>query len=114
RGDQVGRVTSFSVVYGYRPRPWRTEYPKPDLRFFVEAVSDSTSRARHLNRQMANSGGRVALVGPTFLLLYKAYGVDGGALFPFYQRLNGNQPTERFRFGVNFTYFFWPGGHKGH
>ncbi|HEX6464235.1 MAG TPA: hypothetical protein VFZ98_07280 [Vicinamibacterales bacterium] len=110
-GDQFGSVTSFSVVYGYRPPAWRTEYPKPDLRFFVEAVSDSTSSAHHMNQVMPDTGGRVALVGPTFLLLYKAYGIEGGALFPVYQRVNGNQPSERFRFGVNFTYFFWPSGH---
>jgi hypothetical protein len=113
-GDQFGSVTSFTVVYGYRPPAWRTEYPKPDLRFFVEGVSDSTSTARHMNQPMTDSGGHVALVGPTFLLLYKAYGIEGGALFPVYQHMNGNQPSERFRFGVNFTYFFWPGGHKGH
>ena len=43
------------------------------------------------------------------LLLYKAYGLEGGVLFPVSQRTNGMQPEERFRFGVNFTYFFWPG-----
>jgi hypothetical protein len=113
-GDRFGSVTSFTIVYGYRPPAWRTEYPKPDLRFFVESVSDSTSPARHMNQSMPDTGGHVALVGPTFLLLYKAYGIEGGALFPVYQHVNGTQPQERFRFGVNFTYFFWPGGRKGH
>jgi hypothetical protein len=63
---------------------------------------------------MANTGGHVALAGPTLLLLYKAYGVEGGMLFPVYQRTNGAQPKERFRFGLNFTYFFWPGKGQGH
>ena len=48
------------------------------------------------------------------LLLYKAYGIEGGVLFPVNQQVNGIQPTERFRFGLNFTYFFWPGSGKGH
>ena len=107
-------MSSFSLVYGYRPPAWRLDYPKPDLRLFVEAVGDSTERTRRSHTPIADSGGRVMLVGPTALLLYKAYAFEGGALFPVYQRMNGTQPPERFRFGVNVTYFFWPGKQKGH
>jgi hypothetical protein len=63
---------------------------------------------------MTNTGGHVTLLGPTMLLLYKAYGIEGGALFPVTQHVNGVQPTERVRFAINFTYFFWPGSGKGH
>jgi hypothetical protein len=112
--DRLGSVTSYSFVYGFRPPAWRRDYPKPDLRFFIEAVDDRTARSRHDGMTMADTGGHVALVGPTLLLLYKAYGVEGGVLFPVYQRTNGMQPEERFRFGVNFTYFFWPGKGQGH
>jgi hypothetical protein len=108
-GDRLGRVATASIVYGYRPAAWRRPYPKPDLRWFVESVFDATTRARRAGEPMPDTGGRVALVGPSLLLLYKAYGVEGGILFPVYQRMNGTQPDERFRFGVNFTYFFWPG-----
>jgi hypothetical protein len=113
-GDQLGSVTSYSLVYGFRPPAWRLDYPKPDLRFFVEAVGDKTSKSIHQREAMPNTGGHVVLVGPTLLLLYKAYGVEGGVMVPVYQRTNGIQPQERFRFGVNFTYFFWPGKGKGH
>ena len=113
-GDRAGAVTSYSIVYGYRPPAWRLEYPKPDLRFFVEAVADRTERTRRGGQSMPDSGGDVVLVGPTLLLLYKAYGIEGGLLFPVYQRTNGHQAGERFRFGVNFAYFFWPGKGKGH
>ena len=112
--DRLGAVTSYSLVYGFRPAAWRRDYPKPDLRFFVEAVGDRTDRSQHAGMDMANTGGHVALAGPTLLLLYKAYGVEGGMLFPVYQRTNGAQPKERFRFGLNFTYFFWPGKGQGH
>jgi hypothetical protein len=112
-GDRAGAVTSSSVVYGYRPPAWRLEYPKPDLRFFVEAVADKTARMRHGGRVMPDSGSEVVLIGPSVLLLYKAYGIGGGVLFPVYQRTNGTQPDERFRFGVNFAYFFWPVKSKG-
>lgn len=107
-GDRLGAVTSFSLVYGYRPPAWRKDYPKPDLRFFVEAAGDITGTSQHNGQLMADTGGRVALVGPTMLLLYKAYGIEGGVLFPIYQRNRPMQPEERFRFGLNFTYFFWP------
>lgn len=113
-GDRLGAVTSVSLVYGYRPPAWRKEYPKPDLRVFIEATGDVTARALHDGRPMAHTGGRVALVGPTVLLLYKAYAFEGGVLFPVYQRNHSMQRDERFRFGVNVTYFFWPSKGKGH
>lgn len=112
--DRQGAVTSLSVVYGYRPPAWRLEYPKPDLRFFVEATADNTGRAMDDGQVMNDTGGRVVLVGPTMLLLYKAYALEGGMLFPVYHRTKGSQPEERFRFGINFTYFFFPGKGKGH
>jgi len=113
-GDQLGSVTSFSLVYGYRPPAWRKDYPKPDLRFFVEAAGDITRATLQGGQPMAESGGRVGLVGPTMLLLYKAYAIEGGVLVPIYQRNRPMQPDERLRFGLNFTYFFWPSKGMGH
>ena len=106
-GDQLGDVKSYSLVYGYRPRALRLDYPRPDLRFFVESVGEITGRAKQAGSAMSNTGGHVLMVGPTMLLLYKAYGFEGGVLFPIYQRTNHAQPAERFRFGVNVSYFFW-------
>lgn len=105
-GDRVGDTTFFSVVYGFRPPALQFDYPKPDLRFFVEAVGENTSRGVHHGLEMQFSGGSSVLVGPTMLLLYKEYGLEGGLLFPVYQQTNG-LPEERFRFGINFSYFFW-------
>jgi len=113
-GDRLGAVTSVSLVYGYRPPAWRKDYPKPDLRFFVEATGDLTGESRHNGEVMTNSGGRVVVAGPTLLFLYKAYGVEGGVQFPVFQRNRELQPDERFRVGINFTYFFWPGKGQGH
>jgi hypothetical protein len=106
-GDRVGDVKAYSVVYGYRPEALRLEYPKPDLRFFVETVGEVTGRSEHAGMVAENSGAHVVLTGPTALLLYKQYGLSGGVLIPVYQRLNGTQTKERLRFGVNFSYFFW-------
>ena len=107
-GDRQGAVTTYSVVYGYRPPAWRREYPKPDVRLFVETVLDDTSAARHDGRPISGSATRVFLAGPTLLVLYKAYGVGGGVMFALHQRNSAMQP-ERLRFGVNVSYFFWPG-----
>jgi len=106
-GDRWGDVAYYSVVYGYRPPALRLDYPKPDLRFFVEAEGEVNGRARSGGLPDGNSGSHILLVGPTTLLLYKQYGLSGGVLFPIYQRLNGAQPSEHFRVVVNATYFFW-------
>ena len=105
--DQWGDVGYYSVVYGYRPPPLQLDYPKPDLRFFVEAQGEVNRRAQAGGVPDPNTGGHILLVGPTTLLLYKQYGLSGGVLFPVYQQVNGVQPHEHFRVVVNATYFFW-------
>lgn len=105
QGDQMGQSGYFSAVYGYRPPFLRVDYPKPDLRFFVEGIVEHTAQGLHHGFPIV-SGGDAVLVGPTALLLYKQYGLEGGLLFPVYQR-TPFQPEEKLRFGLNFTYFFW-------
>jgi hypothetical protein len=106
-GDQWGDVGYYSLVYGYRPPALQLDYPKPDLRFFVEAQGEGNGRTRTAGVENPDSGGKILLVGPTTLLLYKQYGLEGGILFPVYQRVNGTQVKEHFRVVVNFSYFFW-------
>ena len=105
-GDHLGNVKSLSIVYGYRPAVLRVDYPKPDLRFFVEAVAETTGSPRRGGVAIAPAG-RSVFAGPTTLLLYKQYGVSGGVLFPVSQRTREQEPEERVRFTVNFSYFFW-------
>ena len=106
QGDRMGHVSYYTAVYGFRPPALRLDYPRPDLRFFVEAVGEHTARAQHHGFEMPASGGTALLVGPSALLLYKAIGISGGVLFPAYQRTNFT-PFERFRANINATYFFW-------
>jgi len=106
QGDQMGDVVTYSVVYGYRPPALRLDYPKPDLRFFVEALGEHTARAKHGGLDLLASGGYTFSIGPTALLLYKAIGIEGGMLFPVYQQSDYG-PPERFRAAINFSYFFW-------
>ncbi len=46
-------------------------------------------------------------VGPTTLILYKAFAFEGGVLFPAYQRVDAGRSKERLRVAVNVSYFFW-------
>jgi hypothetical protein len=46
-------------------------------------------------------------VGPTVLGLFGPWGISGGPLFPVYRHLNGTQREERFRFVINYTYWWF-------
>ena len=107
--DRMGNVSFLSAVYGYRPPFLRQDYPKPDLRFFVEAIAEHTERGTHHGFEVLSSGGRSMFVGPSALLLYKAYAIEAGILFPLHQD-NRFAPAERYRFALNASYFFWRHG----
>ena len=94
-GDAQRDSALVTVVYGYRPSALRTEAGKPDLRFFVESTAEGRDRTR------------TVFIGPTALLLHKAVGIEGGVLFPAYQRTEAGAPRERVRVAINLAYFFW-------
>lgn len=104
--DHVGDVLFYSLVFGYRPPFFRHDWPRPDWRLFVEAVGEHTWRDVRGGTGLPNSGGDRIFVGPTLLGLYGAWGISGGPLFPVYQNLDGAQPLEKVRAGVDFTYWF--------
>jgi hypothetical protein len=99
-----GASRFVTFVYGYRPPPLRVEPGKPDLRFFVEMTAEDRTDG-HMSGVELQDGGRTVFIGPTSLLVYKAIAVEGGVLFPVYQRTQ--QARERVRLAVNFAYFFW-------
>jgi hypothetical protein len=103
-GDEQGSSRFLTAVYGYRPPPLRVEPGKPDLRFFVEATAENRTATRVAGVDV-DAGARTIFVGPTSLLVYKAIAVEGGVLFPVYQR--ANQIQERVRVAVNVAFFFW-------
>ncbi len=105
-GDRLSPLAYASAVVGYRPPFFQGDYPKPDVRFFVEAVAESAGRDRVAGVPVAVSGGERVFVGPTVLGLYRAWGLGAGVLFPVVQRLNGPQPREAARLAVNLSYWF--------
>ena len=103
-GGTQGGLRFVTLVYGYRPPPLQVEAGQPDLRFFVEATAEDRSSTTRDGVDVMD-GGRSVFVGPTSLLVYKAIAIEGGVLFPVYQR--DGLPRERLRIAVNFAYFFW-------
>ena len=107
RGNaQFGDSRLITGVYGYRPAILRTEAGKPDLRFFVEVTAEDRARPQ-VSGVALPIGARTVFVGPTSLLLYKGVALEGGVLFPVYERIDSGSTTERVRIAVNVAYFFW-------
>ena len=66
-----------------------------------------SGRERFSGIELSETGGTAIFAGPSVLALYKAYGLEAGIQFPLYRNMRVWEPRERFRFGVNFAYFFW-------
>ena len=105
-GDQLGDGRFASVVYGFRPKPLRVEAHKPDARVFIEATAEDREADRVAGVQQPTAA-RSVFVGPTTLILYKAFAFEGGVLIPAYQRVDAGRSKERLRVAVNVSYFFW-------
>jgi hypothetical protein len=104
--DQLGGGRFASVVYGFRPKPLRVEAHKPDARVFVETTAEDRQPDRVGGIRQA-TGARSVFVGPTTLILYKAFAFETGVLFPAYQRVDAGRTKEHLRVAVNVSYFFW-------
>jgi hypothetical protein len=104
--DRLGDSRLATVVYGYRPPAMRTEAGRPDLRFFVEATFEDRQGDR-IDGADRGAGARTFFLGPTSLLVYKAIAIEGGVLFPVYQREAAGSVPERLRLAFNVSYFFW-------
>jgi hypothetical protein len=104
--DHPGDLGMYSLVLGYRPPVFQHDYPHADWRVFVEAVGEITARDVVDGVERQASGGHQFFVGPTLLGLYSGWGVSGGPLFPVYRQVNGNQPRERVRLGLDLIFWF--------
>jgi hypothetical protein len=105
-GDRRPDLLSCTAVYGYRPLSWRTDYPRWDWRIFGEFTGE---RAGTLQRQMMELPGSEAnqmFLGPSVLGVYRAIGIEAGIQFPVYRAVGPLFPKERYRFAINFAYFF--------
>lgn len=104
-GDRLRDVAMASLVLGYRPPPFRGDYPSPDWRGFIEVVGEWLDEDRLEGTPVPGTGGRQLYLAVTALGLYGSWGIAGGPAFPLYQRMEGAGPDEQVRVAVNVT--FW-------
>jgi hypothetical protein len=106
KGDRRPDLFSYTAVYGYRPPAWRTDYPRWDWRVFGEFTGERAGTLQRQNVEAPNSGAKQMFLGPSLLGVYRAIGIEAGIQFPVYRDAGLLYPTERYRFAINFAYFF--------
>lgn len=106
KGDRRPDLLTYTAVYGYRPFSWRTDYPRWDWRIFGEFTGERTGTLQRQNLELLGSGAKQMFLGPSLLGVYRAIGVEMGIQFPVSRDAGPFYPRERYRFAVNFAYFF--------
>ncbi len=106
KGDRRPDLLSYTAVYGYRPLSWRTDYPRWDWRVFGEFTGERTGSLQRQNFELPGSRAKQMFLGPSLLGVYRAIGIEAGIQFPIYRDAGPLYPRERYRFAINFAYFF--------
>jgi hypothetical protein len=106
KGDQRPSLFTYSGVWGYRPPPLRKDYPHWDWRVFAELTGEVSDKLRMDGVRLPGTGGHQIFLGPTVLGIHKNYAIEGGVQFPVFREIGENFQRERFRYAVNFSYFF--------
>ncbi len=104
--NRQGDLVYATAAYGYRPTHFRLHDTAVDLRWFVEAVLESTGKDVQSGQQREDTGGTRILAGPTFLALSGRWGLSGGFLFPLHERLRSSEPRQDYRTKLIVTYWF--------
>jgi hypothetical protein len=106
RGDRRPDLLTYTAVYGYRPQSWRTDYPRWDWRIFGEFTGERAGALYRQFREVPGTQATQMFIGPSLLGVYRAIGVEAGMQFPIYRDAGPSFPRERYRFALNFAYFF--------
>jgi hypothetical protein len=106
KGDRRPDLISSTLVYGYRPESWRTDYPRWDWRIFGELTGEKVGALQRSDLEVPGSRAAQIFAGPSLLGVYRAIGVEAGLQFPLYRDTGSLYPRERYRFALNFAYFF--------
>lgn len=105
-GGRRPDLFSYSLVYGYRPHSWRTDYPRWDWRLFGELSGERAGPVQLHSMKLPHTEAHQIFVGPSTLGVYKNYAVSAGVQFPIYRANSPFYPEERFRVAINVTYYF--------
>ncbi|HEY6989550.1 MAG TPA: hypothetical protein VH369_14245 [Bryobacteraceae bacterium] len=106
KGDRRPDLLSYTAVYGYRPLSWRTDYPRWDWRIFGEFTGERSGALQRQRIELPGSQANQMFFGPSLLGVYRAVGIEAGVQFPIYRDAGPLFPKERYRFALNFAYFF--------
>jgi hypothetical protein len=106
KGDRRPDLLTYTAVYGYRPFSWRTDYPRWDWRVFGEFTGERAGTLQRQSFDVPGSGANQMFLGPSVLGVYRAIGIEAGMQFPVYRDVGPLYPRERYRFALNFAYFF--------
>jgi hypothetical protein len=104
-GDRRPDLVFYSLAYAYRPPSWRTDEGW-DWRIFGEMTGERTGELKRSGLKLRGSDSHQIFLGPTTLGVYKNYAVSAGVQFPVYKASSPIYQRERFRFALNFAYFF--------
>jgi hypothetical protein len=105
KSDRRPDLLAYTVAYAYRPRSWRTDTGW-DWRVFGELTGERAGKFQRRGVELPGTDSHQVFLGPTTLGVYKNYGVSAGIQFPVYRAVSVLYPKERFRWSVNFAYFF--------
>jgi hypothetical protein len=105
-GDRRPDLLFLSAAYAYRPRAWRTEYPRWDWRVFAELTADRAGPVRMAGAEMPGTLTHQVFLGPSVLGTHKNYAVSAGIQFPVYRDVGTMFERELFRVSANLTYYF--------
>jgi hypothetical protein len=105
-GDQRPHNIFYSLVWGYRPQSWRTDYPRWDWRIFLEATGEQSNRFRIDGNEISETESHQIFFGPGTLGIYKNIAVAGGIQLTVYRSVGTLHEKEKFRYSLNLSYFF--------
>lgn len=105
-GDQKPNIFTYSAAWGYRPRPWRKDYPNWDWRVFVEMAGDISTKFLQRGLRVPGTGGHQFFLGPSVLGIYKNFAISGGVQFPVFRDVGANFQREKAHIVVNLSWFF--------
>lgn len=105
-GDRRPDLLFLNAAYAYRPRAWRTEYPRWDWRMFAELTAERSGVVQMAGAELPATLTHQAYLGPSVLGTHKNYAVSGGIQFPIYRDVGIMFERERFRISANLTYYF--------
>jgi len=109
--SRIPSTVSYSLVYGFRPRSLRKDYPHWDWRIFGELVGERSSRVLMSGSLMSGTQAHQVFFGPSTLGIYKSFAIAGGVQFPVYRDVGSFFPRERVRVVINLSYFLF---HREH